>query len=49
MKIQELKENLEKIPDDADVTFCTVTWWDEDGCHNWDSDSVTQMEEKRNG
>ena len=39
MEKDELIKNLsEVLPDNADITFATVTWWDDDGVHNWDTD-----------
>lgn len=35
-----LKRLSEILPDDADITFCTVTWWDDDGCHNVEIDNA---------
>lgn len=40
MSKTELLEKLSKaIPDDANVTFATATWWNDEGTFNWDSDS----------
>ena len=39
MEKDELIKNLsEVLPDHADITFSPVTWWDDDGSHNWDTD-----------
>lgn len=40
MSKTELLEKLsENIPDDANITFATVTWCNDEGTFNWDSDS----------
>ena len=42
MEKDELIKNLsEVLPDNADITFSTVTWWDDDGAHNWNTDDKT--------
>lgn len=39
MEKDELIKNLsEVLPDNADITFATVTWFDDDGVHHWDTD-----------
>ena len=39
MQKDELIKNLsEVLPDNADITFATVTWLDDNGVHNWDTD-----------
>lgn len=37
-KDELLKRLTEILPDNADITFATVTWFDDDGCHNADFD-----------
>jgi len=35
-KEELIKRLAEILPDNADITFATVTWWDDDGSHNAD-------------
>lgn len=37
-KDELIKKLSEVLPDNADVTFSTVTWFDDNGVHNWDTD-----------
>lgn len=42
MKKDELiKYFSEVLPDNADITFSTVTWSDDNGVHSWDTDDKT--------
>lgn len=38
-KEELIKRLVEILPDNADIIFATVTWWDNDGCHNYDATS----------
>ena len=39
MSKEELIKILsERLPEDADITYASVTWWDDIGCHNWSTD-----------
>lgn len=42
-KEELLKRLSEVIPDDAEITYATVTFWNEDGTFNYstDTDEVT--------
>lgn len=43
MSKEEFIERLsEVLPSDGEISFAAVTWWNDNGTFNWDTDSDTE-------
>lgn len=47
MSKEELIERIsEVLPNDGEISFATVTWWNGNGTFNWDTESDTELRSK---